>query len=239
MKTQLLAITVIAASAVAPALAAAQAARAPELPDLSQFRERLHDVAVPEVVAPRAAPAAAKVLGCPVLDLQGATLSRAGIFTDTFDVKLGGKTYGAISSEGDGYTYRDAYGNIAAKTTVTTAKWGTKSEVTDCAGKKIGSIQEEITSDYSNFTISDAAGTPLANTGWTDSSSVSLKTGAGESIAKIEKPHWYSDSYTLRLTAKADPRVAAIVAVMNNSAGYRRSRERRRDREPHGGKFDR
>ena len=236
MKTQLFALAVIAGS-ITPALAAG-GERAPELPGLAEFHERMSDIAAPAAAAPRL-PSSAKAVGCPVLDLQGAKVGRSGIFSDSFDVQLGGKTYGAISPEADGYAYRDGYGNIAAKTAVSKTSWGTKSEVTDCSGRKIGAIQEEIGSGSSNFTVLDAAGTPLANTGWTDSTSIKLKTASGESIAEIEKEHWYSDSYSLKLTPKADPRVTALVAVMNNAAAYRRSAERRRDREPHGGKFDR
>lgn len=232
MKTQLLAFAVIVAP-LAPGFAAG-VERAPELPDLSEFHQRLGDVAAPAAVPARAA--AAKAVGCPVLDLQGATIGR-GVFEMTYEVKLNDAVFGAIKGDSDGYTYKDNYGNTAAKSTTVKIDGGTRSEVTDCSGNKIGSIEEAVGLDSSDFVIFDAAGKIVAQTGWTSSSSISLRTATGETIAEAKNAHWLLDKVQLSLTPKADPRMVAITSVMNNAAAYRRSAERRRERMadgPHG-----
>lgn len=235
MKTQLLTLAVIAASALSPALAAAQAARAPELPDLKEFHERLGDVAAPAAVPARAV-VAAKAAGCPVLNLQGATIGR-GVFDSSYEVKLNDAVFGTIKGDGDGYVYKDNYGNIAAKAATEKINGGTRSLVTDCSGAPIGLIEEAVGSDSSDFVLFDATGKIVAQTGWTSSSSISFRTDSGETVAEAKNAHWLLDRVQLSLTPKADPRLVAVASVMNNAAGYRRAAERRRERMadgPHG-----
>src|SRR5258707_705016 len=126
---------ILTAVIFAPAFAA-EFERAPELPDLSTFQRSLH-----EVPAPAAAPAtivgqAAKA-GCPVLDLNGATIGR-GWFSSSYEVKINDKAVGTVGSDGDGYAIKDSRGNVIARSIPASKAWGSKSEVVDCSGAKIG-----------------------------------------------------------------------------------------------------
>ncbi|MBI3553204.1 MAG: hypothetical protein HY077_11970 [Elusimicrobia bacterium] len=207
---------------------AAELERAPELPDLSRFQSALR-----ETPAPAAAPAKmaepAKPAGCPVPDLNGGAIGR-GFFSSAYDVKIKDQAAGKISYEDGEYVFKDASGNLVAKTATKKASWGTKSVVTDCSGAKIGVIQEEFDSSRSNFTVSDGQGEPYANTGWTNASSVALKSVSGETVASVKNASSFADKFTVSLTPKADGRIIALVGVMNSSAGYRRSNEARRER---------
>jgi hypothetical protein len=218
-------------TALGPSAFAGGSERALELPDLAQFREALGALpapaSVPGVVV-GGARAAAGDLACPVLDLQGATIGR-GWFENTYTVKIGGSEEGTIKAEGNGHVYRDAFGNVAAKSS--------NGVVTDCSGHKIGSIEETAGDSASSFKIRNAEGGLVAVTPATDGSDIEFLDYAGKTMAWVKDDSGWVDRVKLSMTDKADPRLVAITVAMNQAAVYKRSAERRRERmgdRPHG-----
>jgi hypothetical protein len=210
------------------------AARAQDLPSMSEFKQRLTEVSAPAVgaavdvqaaPAARADPAAA---ACPILGLSGATIGR-GLFSMDYDVKIGDQKVGSIGTEGSGYAFKDAAGRIIAKS-------AGDGKVTDCSGAVIGSIAEEAGKDASAFTIAGPDGKTIGRTGAVSESSFKIAGPTGTEVASVASDHWLLDRVKLQI-AQADPRLVAIVAVMNNAAAYRRAGERRRERQiDHGGR---
>ncbi len=200
----------------------AELERAPELPDLS-FRSvsQSHSTAAPVPGVPVAEQA--KAAACPVLDLSGAQLANKGAFNTDKKIVIGGSTVGTIDSEDGESVYKDAHGNVAAKKAADGA-------VTDCSGAKIGSIEERYASEASVFTIKDAAGQIVAQTGAVDDIGFVLPNAA-----RVDKDHWYSDTVTLTIRPGFDPRLVALASAQNTASVYKRAAQRRSEREPAGG----
>lgn len=217
---------VILAVAGSAAVNAASFERAPELPDLS-FRSISQSHSDAPVVSGAPVSEKAKAAACPVLDLNGAKISNKGAFNTDKEITIGDKKVGEIDSDGGEYVYKDALGNVAARKAPDGA-------VTDCSGKKIGAIEESYSSDASAFTLKDADGKTLAQTGAFDDIGFTMSSG-GKNVAKIDKDHWYSDTVTLAIAKGLDPRLVAIASAQNTSSVYKRASARRQERGPMGG----
>jgi hypothetical protein len=166
--------------------------------------------------------------GCAVMKLDDVVISR-GVLSSDFTVESGGREVGTIEKDGSSIVIKSGSA-VAAKTS--------GSVVTDCAGTVIGSVEELSGEGSSSFAIKDASGRIVAASGEVDGHSMILK-GSGGMVA-VQNNHWLKDSYKVSVSG-VDPRLAAMAVMMNNTALYRRSAQRRRDnpREHHGGRGDR
>lgn len=202
------------------------AAQVVQIGDLAGFKEALKGIESPAVATTRPLThvVAARPASCPVLDLAGATVGR-GLFESEYTVKIGDQEVGKVSSSGGGLSYT-AGGASQAKITLSSSGDTKTATVVGCDGAVIGKIVELQGSDSSSFSVLDAAGSVLAQSGNVDSTTWSL-SGAGGS-ASIANAHWLVDRYALSMSG-IDGRLVLTAAILNNQALYRRSAQRRRD----------
>jgi hypothetical protein len=196
--------------------------------DLGSWRREMREIRVAEPKAVEVRQAETDAAGCAVMKLDDVVISR-GVLSNDFTVESGGREIGTIEKDGSALVIKSGSA-VAAKTS--------GSVVTDCAGTVIGSVEELAGSDSSSFAIKDASGRIVATSGEVDGHSMILK-GTGGMVA-VANNHWLKDSYKVSVSG-VDARLAAMAVMMNNSALYRRSAQRRRDnpREHHGGRGDR
>lgn len=214
--------------AVLSVLALTIPAAAQELNDIGAWRREMREHRVAEPRAVEVRPSDLNAAGCAAMSLEDTVISR-GVLSNDFTVESGGREIGKIEVNSSGYVIRSGSA-VSARTSGST--------VTDCAGKVIGFVEELAGSDSSSFAIKNAAGQIVASSGQVDGASMILK-GSGGMVA-VQNNHWLIDSYKVSVSG-VDARLASVAVVMNNSALYRRSAQRRRDnpREPHGGRGDR
>lgn len=189
-----------------------------EFNDMAEFRREMREQRVAEAKAAEM-PAPTDAKGCAAMKLDDVVISR-GVFSTDFTVEEGGREIGKIEVNSSGYVIRSGSA-IAAKSE--------GSAIKDCSGAVIGSVEETAGDGSSVFTIKDAAGNVVAQSGSVDGTSMILK-GAGGMVA-VQNNHWLIDSYKMSASG-VDSRLAAMAVVMNNSALYRRSAQRRRDNPP-------
>ncbi len=210
-------LTLVLASLILPAVGSAQDVRAPELPSIRELRERAAQAAAPKA--------------CPAPALAGATIGR-GAFADDYKVERDGRKLGVISSEGDGYVFKDEAGQLVAKAEPKINVAGQRYyDVTDCAGQRFAYVVEYEKSDScSAFSIKTAGGVVQGRTPCTDSSSYDLVMN-GASVARVKGEGFFSDRFLLAsIDPSVEPRALALLVVVDNAAGYDRARERNRDR---------
>jgi hypothetical protein len=214
--------------AVLSVMALTMPAAAREFNDLGSWRQEMREIRVAEPKAVEVRQTQTDPAGCAVMNLDDIVISR-GVLSSDFTVERGGKEIGKIEKDGSSIVIKSGAA-VAVKTS--------GSVVTDCAGTVIGSVSELAGSDSSSFAIKDASGRIVAASGEVDGHSMILK-GSGGMVA-VQNNHWLIDSYKVSVSG-IDARLAAVAVVMNNSALYRRSAQRRRDNphEPHGGRGDR
>lgn len=196
--------------------------------DIGSWRREMREIRVAEPKAVEVRQTETDAAGCAVMKLEDVVISR-GVLSSDFTVESGGREIGTIEKDGSSIVIKSGSA-VAAKTS--------GSVVTDCAGTVIGSVSELAGSDSSSFAIKNAAGQIVATSGEVDGHSMILK-GSGGMVA-VSNNHWLKDSYKVSVSG-VDPRLAAMAVMMNNSALYRRSAQRRREnpREHHGGRGDR
>ena len=196
--------------------------------DIGSWRREMREIRVAEPKAVEVRPTETDAAGCAVMKLDEVVISR-GVLSNDFTVENGGREIGTIEKDGASVVIRSGPA-IAAKTS--------GEVVTDCAGAVIGSVSELAGEGSSRFAIKDASGRIVAASGEVDGHSMVLK-GSGGMVA-VQNNHWLKDSYKVSVSG-VDPRLAAVAVMMNNTALYRRSAQRRRDnpREHRGGRGDR
>lgn len=196
--------------------------------DIGSWRREMREIRVAEPKPVEVRQTETDASGCAVMRLEDVVISR-GVLSSDFTVESGGREIGTIEKDGSNIVIKSGSA-VAAKTSGST--------VTDCAGAVIGSVEELAGEGSSSFAIKDASGRIVAASGEVDGHSMILK-GSGGMVA-VQNNHWLKDSYKVSVSG-VDPRLAAMAVMMNNSALYRRSAQRRRDnpREHHGGRGDR
>lgn len=196
--------------------------------DIGSWRREMREIRVAEPKPVEVRRTETDASGCAVMRLEDVVISR-GVLSSDFTVESGGREIGTIEKDGSNIVIKSGSA-VAAKTSGST--------VTDCAGAVIGSVEELAGEGSSSFAIKDASGRIVAASGEVDGHSMILK-GSGGMVA-VQNNHWLKDSYKVSVSG-VDPRLAAMAVMMNNSALYRRSAQRRRDnpREHHGGRGDR
>ena len=127
-------MTLVAAGAAA---GAAEFHRAPELPDMGSFRERLKDQPAPESAGRKAVgPASAEgTAACADLKLGDDAVIEGRLFSWTHDIKSGGRKIATIESKSRGYDVKSADGGLLASGRVKYNWGGRVVTVEDCAGQ--------------------------------------------------------------------------------------------------------
>lgn len=194
------------------------AARDHEFNDIGQWRREMREIRVAEPKAVEVRPTETDAAGCAVLKLDDVVISR-GVFSSDFTVESAGTEIGKIEKNGDDITIKSGSA-VSAKTSGAT--------VADCSGKVLGSVEELASDDSSSFVIKNAAGQIVAASGSVDGHSMVLRGSGG--MVSVQNNHWLKDSYKV-VVSGVDARLAAIAVMRNNSALYRRSAERRRERQ--------
>lgn len=196
--------------------------------DIGSWRREMREIRVVEPKAAEVRRTETDAAGCAVMNLDDIVISR-GVLSSDFTVESGGREIGKIEKDGSSIV-------ILSGSAVAVRSAG--SVVTDCAGTVIGSVEDLAGSGSSSFVIKDASGRIVATSGEVDGHSMILKGSGG--MVSVQNNHWLIDSYRVSVSG-IDSRLAAVAVVMNNSALYRRSAQRRRDnpREHHGGRGDR
>lgn len=196
--------------------------------DIGSWRREMREIRVAEPKPVEVRRTETDPAGCAVMKLDDVVISR-GVLSNDFTVESGGREIGTIEKDGSVLVIKSGSA-VAAKTSGPV--------VTDCAGTVIGSVEELAGEGSSSFAIKDASGRIVAASGEVDGHSMILK-GSGGMVA-VSSNHWLKDSYKVSVSG-VDPRLAAVAVMMNNTALYRRSAQRRRDnpREHHGGRGDR
>jgi len=193
-------------------------AAAREFNDIGEWRREMREIRVAEPQGVEVRPTATDAAGCAVLKLDDVVISR-GVFSSDFTVESGGREIGKIEKSGPDIVIRSGSA-VSAKTS--------GAAVTDCSGAVIGSVEELMGDDSSSFVIKNAAGQIVAASGDVDGHSMVLRGSGG--MVSVQNNHWLKDSYKVTVSG-VDARLAAVAVMRNNAALYRRSSERRRERQ--------
>lgn len=146
----------------------------------------------------------ASVRGRPVSDAPAAAPSlpaefqireRVIAWSDTFDLQAEGDSYGTVAqrilSLTKEFSYNDARGACVARARARLLSWGTHVDVTDCSGRAIGSVKEQVFRSLLRVRTL-----------------YSVLDPSGREIATSEKIEWLAASFTLR---RPDNRVVATL----------------------------
>jgi uncharacterized protein YxjI len=153
-------------------------------------------------------------------------------WTETFDVSGDGVNYGTVSQKLVSFTksfnYDDNTGARTATASVAVLSWGTQIDVVDGAGKRIGTIKQELfTSPFKTWTtyrILDGDGNQVATSQKSEfwSTSFDLTANDGHLIATIHRNawNWMGDNWsvTVKDSAAVDPRIEVMIAAFKTSA---------------------
>jgi len=220
--------------------------RLPALPDLREFKETLAEAPEPPEIEPinliqGALMVAQSGTGCPVPSVPSKfTLKEKVIsLTTTFDLKGGGKSLGRITEKifslTRAFTYDDASGNRIAEARAKLLSWGNQVIVTDCQGREIGTIKEEIFKSLFKvrtiYKILDARDHEIAKSEKVDwvGTSFTLRDGRGRKVASLERPwiNLLSDSWdvTIHDSKAVDPRMIVMIAAFKTSVDNARRAE--------------
>jgi len=151
--------------------------------------------------------------------------------TDTFDLTAGDKVFGQITEKlislTKSFTLTTPSGACVAKARSRILSWGTHIDVTDCEGRKIGGIKEEVFKSllkvHTTYTILNAADQEVAVSTKVDwiSTSVTLTKPGGAAIATLDRRflNILSDSWKAHIqdAAAVDPRLLVMIAAYKTS----------------------
>lgn len=215
---------------------AAAAALAAELPSLSEFRSALSELPAPATVRGVSAqgwpPAAAP------LPARFKVRERVLSWTTTFDIMDDSRTYGVVAEKllslTRSFTYTDASGACVAQARQRLLSWGSHVDVTDCQGRAVGSIKEEVLKSlfkvHTTYAILDAGGRELAKSTKVDwiGTQVTLTAG-GRTVAELKRAwlQWFRDTWEVQVVdpAAVDPRLIVMIGAYKTSVDNARRRE--------------
>lgn len=173
------------------ALAFAVAPSRAQSPALDQLRASSGGAAPSAAPVPAAAPVSVPAAAGPALPDKFTvheeiiSARKVALNTDTFDLKVGDAKFGKIIENfltlTKDFTYQNAQGACVAKSHARLISWGTHIDVTDCADRAIGALQEHV---FRSFFKVDTV--------------YSILDGQGREIATSEKVEWISTDMTLR-----------------------------------------
>ncbi len=174
----------------------------------------------------------------PPLPNQFTIRERFFSLTDTFDLKAGNQKLGTLTEKffslTKSFLYDDSSGRCAAKARARFFSWGTRIDVANCQGQKIGSIKENVFKSllkvYTVYSILDAHDREIAKSRKTEwiSTDVVLRRKDGGLIAELRRP-WlnvFVDKWTVRVQdARAvDSRLIVMIAAYKTSVDNDRRR---------------
>jgi uncharacterized protein YxjI len=159
--------------------------------------------------------------------------------TDAFDLKSGDQKLGTLTEKffslTKSFRYTDSSGRCAAKARARFFSWGTRIDVADCQGHKIGSIKENVLKSllkvYTVYSILDAHGREIAKSRKTEwiSTDVVLRRENGGLIAKLHRPwlNLLADKWTVSVQdpSALDSRLIVMIAAYKTSVDNDRRRE--------------
>ncbi|MCX5790156.1 MAG: hypothetical protein NTX64_16860 [Elusimicrobia bacterium] len=219
----------------------------PPFPDMAQFRAQLAQApAAPEIRRiSDSFPVPTQALPAPELPATFSICERFFAFTDTFDIKADGATLGTIRerliSFTKSFTYTDAGKNKVAEARARFFALGATVDVTDGAGRKIGTIKEDILKSlfkvYTQYQILDAAGKPIATSEKVEwlSTEIVLRDPAGRVVAEVRRgfkenllrltDRW---DVSIRAPKAIDSRLVVMIAAYKSSVDNDRRKEQSR-----------
>lgn len=190
--------------------------------------------------APPAAPAASAP--APKLPSEFTIHERVIALTDTFDLKDGKKIMGTITEKffslTKSFKYVDASGSCVAEARARFFSWGTHVDVTDCQGRKVGAIKENVLKSffkvYTTYAILDGQDREIATSEKVEwiSTDVTLTSKQGRAVASLHRP-WlnvFSDNWTVKVSAAdaCDSRLIVMIAAYKTSVDNDRRAEESR-----------
>lgn len=231
--------------ALAVCLLALAAPAAAQLPSLAAFNEALAEAPAPAAVA-AAVPAAAQT-PAPKLPKKFELHERVLSWSTTFDIREGGKSYGKVTQKilslRRSFTYEDASGACVAKAAQKILSWGVEIEVSDCSGRTIGFIKEQVFKSFfkvhTTYSILDAQKKEVAVSTKVDwiGTEVTLMAGSRRA-AKLSRPwlNWFSDTWTVELDDQSavDARLTVMIAAYKTAVDNERRAEessKKRDKD--------
>lgn len=196
-------------------------------------------LAKPPVAAIAGAPVRAAESAVPTLPAEFEIREHAIALTDTFSLKAGGRTLGTITEKilslTKSFAYTDASGACVASARTRIFAWGTHVDVSDCSGRKIGAIKEQVFKSlfkiHTTYSILDAADREIAVSEKMDwiSTSVTLRTPAGGAVATLRRSwlNLFSDTWTVKVSnaAAVDSRLFVMIAAYKTSVDNDRRSE--------------
>jgi uncharacterized protein YxjI len=158
---------------------------------------------------------------------------------NNFDLNAGGSKLGSITEKvislTRAFTYSDAQGVCVAKARARILSWGTHIDVTDCAGRPVGAIKENVLKSlfkvWTEYALLDASGHVVAISEKVDwiSTSMTISRPKGGAVATLRRP-WLnilSDNWTVKISdhAAVDSRVLVMIAAYKTSVDNARRAE--------------
>ena len=208
--------------------------------ELKAAAPRDASLSVPEAApAAQAAAAQGAPARAPSLPSEFTIHERVISLTDTFDLKDGKKTMGTITekffSMTKSFKYVDAAGVCVAEARARFFSWGTHVDVTDCQGRKVGAIKENVLKSffkvYTTYSILDGSDKEIATSEKVEwiSTDVALTSRQGRAIAALHRPwlNFLSDNWTVKVSDPnaCDSRLIVMIAAYKTSVDNDRRRE--------------
>jgi len=223
----------------------AEDAGLPMLPDLQAIQEGLANAPEPPEINIAGSVVVAQVAesdeGCqaPVLPPEFTIKERMISLTTTLDIKNGSKDLGKIAQKllslTRSFTYDDASGNRIAEARAKLISWGTQVVVTDCEGRRIGTIKEEIFKSlfkvHTIYKILDERDQEIAQSEKVDwiATSFTLRDGRGQKVAELKRPwiNFLFDSWDVKVydSTVVDSRMLVMIAAYKTSVDNARRLE--------------
>ena len=149
-------------------------------------------------------------------------------WTTSLSVEAGGRSYGRVSKHfwawTTAFTYEDASGACLAKARQKALSWGVEIEVTDCAGRSLGEIHENVWDSafgagiWNKYTIFGPGGAPkLAESDKVQflTTSITLTDASGQ-VARLYRPvNLVTDTWAVGVSRRGvvDKRLLVFIAA--------------------------
>ena len=225
-------------------LLCAAASAGAESPALDELRAAAgYPIPVVTIAAPRAQPGAERGSSVPMLPDALTIHERLFALTSTFDLKAGGVRLGTITEKffslTKSFAYADAQKNCVAIARARLLSWGTAIDVTDCAGRPIGAIKENVLRSFfktwTTYSILDAQGGEIATSEKVEwiSTDLTIRRPDGRTIAELRRS-WLnilSDNWTMTIQdhASVDSRLIVFIAAYKTSVDNERRNEKEKE----------
>lgn len=183
----------------------------------------------------------ARASNCPELDYSDdiSIYQRFSLFRTTFQVESNGQKLGSARSKilswTTTYTYNDEQGRLVAKGKMAAFSWGVRINITDCNGRRIGSIKEEVFRSLFSplrtvYSILDSSGNAIAISEKTElfRTTIVLKDQSGYPVAELSRPGFrWRERWDIKVyNPLVDPRILIMIGIFKSDADLDREDER-------------